>query len=195
MKSSVCSESSSWWLSVNHQYAPLKVSGGPEGVGPVRLQELFQELLLGSQELYRRGSASANSSPLNISTVRLVTASFPLNLTRTRWFSSCGSSSLPGSCVWKLSSLVHEPPPGRAGPPERPPRWPLTVSWCWTPETSAPLLQEHSESLWAASPPHGLTCISACVYLLSMESIWVWMLCNGWVCPRRWRRHFVVIFI
>lgn len=116
MKSSVCSESSSWWLSVNHQYAPLKVSGGPEGVGPVRLQELFQELLLGSQELYRRGSASANSSPLNISTVRLVTASFPLNLTRTRWFSSCGSSSLPGSCVWKLSSLVHEPPPGRAGP-------------------------------------------------------------------------------
>lgn len=69
-----------------------------------------------------------------------------------------------------FSCTCPEPPAGGATEPPGP--W---ASWLvpqfpdfWTPETSAPPLQEPAASLWASRRlPRYLTCISACVYLLS----------------------------
>lgn len=89
--------------------------------------------------------------------------------------------------VWRVSNFLSLPSPL------------LSLSYSpWACSRRGPLSRQVPVSVLGSSPPgtHGgeprsidrLTCISACVYLLSMESIWVWMLCNGWVC-RRWRKR------
>lgn len=95
-------------------------------------------------------------------------------------------------CGFFFSCTCPEAPAG--GAPEPPGPW---ASWLvpqfpdfWTPETSAPLLQEPAASLCELHWGRHLTWL---VYLhvyiyYPMESIWVWMLCNGWVCPR-WRKR------
>lgn len=114
-------------------------------------------------------------------------------------------------CFWKVEKLWSkcfqmillfsctrpEPPAGAAAPrasvgPERP-RWSLTASWFWLPETSAAPLQDHTASLCERRPgcPSDHTCISACVYLwrafLGLNAV-------QWLSLSTTDVHFVVIF-
>lgn len=131
----------------NHQYDPL-----------VWLQELFLKCL---RKVKLRANGDGRPQHSNIRPGRLLfNPPLFLEITREHTDGTFSSSSRPGSRLRKFFcffSLVHCPDPPAGGAPEPPGPGASSSRF---PESSA-------RRISASSPSERLTCISACVYLLS----------------------------